>query len=135
MNLTKSSFIGDPNPNTTLLFSGTDTEQKFQKVKKTLGKDWEYTNTKISYIINSNGHRSAEISDIDLNNYILCTGCSITSGIGIPVLSRYSDIVSSSLNCDLYNLAIASTGNDVIFYNLVTWFAEVKYKPKLVIIQ
>lgn len=112
-----------------------DSKYAYKKHLKDLGPDWEYANLDFSYERNSLGHRSCELSDLDTKNYILCTGCSLTEGIGIPVDRRYSNVLSSMLNCSLYNLGLAGTGNDIIFYNLVSWFSQIKEKPKLVVIQ
>lgn len=112
-----------------------DSKQAYEKNLKKLGPDWEYAKLDFSYKRNSLGHRSGELSELDVTNYILFTGCSVTEGVGIPADRRYSNVLSSMLKCDMYNLGLAATGNDVIFYNLISWFSHVKEKPKLVIIQ
>jgi hypothetical protein len=109
--------------------------EKFTKSIDTQGPDWEYRNLAFDYLRNSYGHRSIEFMDMDSSNYILCAGCSVTEGIGIPVQYRYGDVLANLLSCGVYNLGIGGTGNDIIFYNLVTWFSTIKFKPKLVIIQ
>lgn len=131
-----SDFIGYPENLRNSEFHGvSDSITKYHQSIKTLGTDWEYAKIKFNYVRNSLGHRSKDISQLDTKNYILCTGCSITEGIGIPVEDRYSNLLSSKLGCDLYNLGLGGTGNDVIFYNLVNWFSSIEHKPKLVIIQ
>jgi hypothetical protein len=130
-----SSFIGYPAIVRNQEFHGeSDSKEKYIKSLDTRGSEWEYRDLKISYIRNNNGHRSKELSELDLNNYILCTGSSTVEGIGLPVQYRYSEVLANMLNSDVYNLAIGGSGNDIIFYNLVTWFSKIKQKPKLVVI-
>lgn len=130
-----SSFIGYPIVARNQRFHGeSDSKEKYLKSLSEKPGDWEYRDLAISYVRNSNGHRSKEISDIDLTNYILCTGSSTVEGIGLPVEHRYSDVLANLLDTDVYNLALGGSGNDIIFYNLVTWFTTIKQKPKLVVI-
>jgi hypothetical protein len=97
--------------------------------------DWYYRTNKISYVRNSNGHRCKEITDIDLDNYILYTGCSHTEGIGLKLEDTYPYLLSQKLKCDYYNLSIGGTGIDAVNYNLSMWFAKIKKPPKLLILQ
>ena len=130
-----SDYIGYPkNARFEYFHGGMDSKLKYLNNLKVMGPNWEYAKTQVTYERNSFGHRSKEFSDLNLDNYILCTGCSMSEGIGLPVNNRYSNILASMLNCDMYNIGIGGSGNDVIFYNLVTWFATVPIKPKLVII-
>lgn len=135
MYINRSPFIGYTEDKKYEKFSGTDSLSKFNESIKKMGTNWEYLNLDFDYVRNSYGHRSPEISEINLDNYILFTGCSFTEGLGLPVNKRYSDIVASMLNCDLYNLGLAGSGNDIIFYNLLTWLSTVKQKPKLIVLQ
>lgn len=128
-------FIGYPASHKNTNFSGSDSEEKFLKSKSEKEESWEYNSMPISYIRNEYGHRSGKITELNLDNYILFTGCSITEGIGIPVESRYSNLLSDMLKCDIYNLGLGGTGNDIIFYNLMSWFSIIKTKPKLVVLQ
>ena len=128
-------FIGYPVNQKNERFSNTDSEERFNRLQTSMGKSWTYNTTNVTYNRNSYGHRSSEISELNLDNYILVTGCSLTEGIAIPEESRYGNLLSNMLNCDVYNLGLGATGNDIIFYNLVSWFGIVKQKPKLVIIQ
>jgi hypothetical protein len=116
-------------------FSGSDSEQLYLENLKSKPVDWYYRTNKISYERNSNGHRCKEINDIDLDNYILFTGCSHTEGIGLELETTYPYLLSKQLNCDYYNLSVGGTSTDTISYNLMTWFAKVKKPPKLLILQ
>jgi hypothetical protein len=128
-------FIGYLPERSKELFSGSDSIATYSESLKSQVHDWEYRNKEFMYLRNSNGHRSKELSEINMDNYILCTGCSFTEGIGIPSDARYTDILASMLNTDVYNLGLGATGNDIIFYNLVTWLSVVEKKPKLIVVQ
>jgi lysophospholipase L1-like esterase len=131
-----SSFLGHPKSyKYSKFFGGSDAEVKFKQSLITQSPDWEYRSIDFDYRMNSYGHRSKDITELDLDNYILCVGCSYTEGVGVPVEKRYTDLLANKLNCDLYNMGLGGTGNDVIFYNLVTWFSKIKNKPKFVIVQ
>lgn len=130
-----NNFLGITESDTVLDFLPADTEERFEEGKKTIGPSWYYFNTPITYKINCNGHRSKNINEIDLENYILYTGCSHTFGIGLELEKTYGFALAKELNCDYYNLAMPGTGIDVLEYNLLMWFAKVKKPPKLAIIQ
>lgn len=89
----------------------------------------------IEYKLNSLGHRCKDLSEINLDEYILFAGCSNTFGIGLDLENTYPYLVSKKLNCDYYNLSISGTGIDVLEYNLLTWFLTIKQKPKALIVQ
>jgi hypothetical protein len=88
----------------------------------------------IPYTYNSFGHRCKELNDIDLDNYILFTGCSHTEGHGLHLEHTYPYLTARQLNCDYYNLGLAATGFDILFYNLMTWLNKYP-KPNLLVIQ
>jgi hypothetical protein len=117
------------------LFSNADNEADFKKALLTKPDDWYYRTANIVYNRNSQGHRSKEIKDIDLENYFLVTGCSITEGIGLELEKTYPYLLSKMYNCDYHNLAIAGSGIDAMMHNLIIWFSKVKKKPKFVVIQ
>jgi hypothetical protein len=117
------------------MFSGSDDLETFNKNLISQPTDWYYANNPIAYQRNRFGHRCKNIEDIDLNNYFLAVGCSITEGIGLHVEDTYPYILSQELNCDYYNLGLGGTGIDVVAYNLLTWLGKVEQKPKFIIIQ
>lgn len=112
-----------------------DSKTAFIENLKTQSEDWPYRTIDIEYSYNNYGHRSKNIHDIKLDNYILYIGCSHTEGVGVRLEDSYPYITSSQMNCDYYNLAIGGTGIDIIEYNLITWFTTIKQKPKYVVIQ
>jgi hypothetical protein len=116
-------------------FSGSDSKELFQKNLKTKPDDWYYRNNTITYERNTLGHRCKEISEIDLDNYILTIGCSHTEGAGLSVDHTYSHVLSEKFKCDYYNLGMSGTGIDTMMHNLTVWFATVKKQPKFVVMQ
>jgi hypothetical protein len=135
MFLLNNDFIGYHPKEHNVAFSGNDTEELYTHNLKSKPNDWYYRANPISYVRNMHGHRCNEIEDIDLDNYILFSGCSNAEGIGLELEKTYPYLVSKALKCDYYNLGLGGTGIDVLAYNLITWFFTVKQKPKLVIIQ
>lgn len=130
------NFIGNNMPNKTVNFLDfTDSEERYLESIKTQPNDWYYKDRSFTYSYNEYGHRSKNISDIDLDNYILFTGCSHTEGVGLELEKTYPYLVSQGLGCDYYNLGLGGTGIDVIEHNLVQWFLSVKKKPKHLFIQ
>ena len=128
-------YIGSDECDITVNFIGGDADHIFLKNRKNQPKDWYYRNKVITCSFNRNGHRSKNIEDIDLDNYILFTGCSHTQGTGLEEDKTYVAQLSKKLNCDYYNLAIPATGLDVVEHNLLLWMATVPKKPKFVVIQ
>lgn len=128
-----NNFIGHVT-NTSLKFSGSDNEERFNKNLKTQSEDWYYRNADITYDYNENGHRCKNISEIDLDNYILFSGCSHTEGTGLELEKTFPYLVSTTLGMDYYNLALGGSGTDVMTYNLVAWINTVKKPPKAVVI-
>jgi hypothetical protein len=127
-------FIGY-SPNQSLKFSGSDNEQRFNSNLQASPADWYYRTADITYGYNSLGHRSIEPNNLNLDNYILFTGCSHTEGIGLELEKTYPHVVSSELQCDYYNLALGASGIDTMTYNLITWLNHVKTPPKTLVIQ
>jgi hypothetical protein len=122
-------------PNQSLKFLGTDTEEIFRSNLKSLPTDWYYRTADITYNHNSLGHRSPESDTLNLDNYILFTGCSHTQGSGLELEKTYPYIVADSLGCDYYNLALGSTGIDAMIHNLSLWLAKVNQKPWAIVVQ
>lgn len=135
MKINENGLIGFKHSNIVLDWSGGDHAEMLEENLKKMPSDWLYRTKEITYARNSLGHRSKELKDLDLNNYILVTGCSNTEGVGLAVEDTYSHVLANKLNADYYNLALGATGQDVVLHNLVVWFNQIKVKPKAVIIQ
>lgn len=127
-------FIGYT-PNSLIYFSGSDDESQYQSKLKSSSADWYYRNNPLTYSHNSLGHRSKDINQLDLDNYILCVGCSHTEGIGNYAHDTYPQLTAELLNCDYYNLGLGGTGLDIMSHNLSTWLLKVKQPPKLIVWQ
>lgn len=128
-------FLGYELINQSRFFSGGDEEAPFLSNLATQSEDWYYRDVEITYNYNKYGHRCKNIDDIDLDNYILFTGCSHTEGIGLEIEKTYCHQIADALNCDYYNLAIAGSGIDVMIHNLTAWYLTVTKKPKYLFVQ
>lgn len=126
-------FIGAL-PNNNLKFSGGDQEFRYLENLSNQPIDWYYRNVDISYNYNLFGHRCKNIEDIDLDNYLLFTGCSHTEGVGLELEKTFPYLISNELGIDYYNLAIGGTGIDIMTYNLMIWLHTIKKLPKALII-
>lgn len=116
-------------------FTGIDSEELYQENLKLQPADWYYRTRDISYVRNSNGHRCKEISEIDLDNYILFVGCSHTEGIGLSLEDTFAYKITNELKCDYYNLSLGGSGVDTMIHNLNIWLHTVNKKPKQIIWQ
>jgi hypothetical protein len=134
MKIYQPGFIGHEDANTCLEWDPGSYEA-FLKNLKEMPDNWYYRNAKITYNINSLGHRSKEITEVNLDNYILCIGCSHTEGVGMELEKTYPFLLAKKLNCDYYNLSLGATGIDVVLHNLTIWFSTITKKPKALIIQ
>ena len=135
MKIYKHGFIGSDEPNSCSYWEYVGSKEQFLQNKKEMPIDWYFRDVEITYRLNSIGHRCKEIEDVDMDNYILFTGCSHTEGIGMEADKIYPHLLSQKLNCDYYNLAMGATGIDVVLHNLSIWFSTIPKKPKALIIQ
>jgi hypothetical protein len=117
------------------MFSICDTSELYAQHLKSEPADWYYRSANITYNYNSYGHRCKNIANIDLDNYILFSGCSHTYGEGLELEQTFPYLISEQLGMDYYNLGLGGTGIDVMEYNLLTWFRTIQKKPKFVVIQ
>ena len=101
-------------------WSGSDSITLLAENLVKMPKDWYYRTHPITYEFNSFGHRSKELNAVDLENYILFTGCSHTEGVGLELSKTYSNIASQNIGSDYYNLGLGSTGIDILMHNLIT---------------
>lgn len=128
-------FLGYDDTNFTRNFSGGDEKEPFLENLKKQPDDWYYRNTNITYSYNEYGHRCKNITELNLDNYVLFTGCSHTEGVGLELEKTYAYQVAQGLGVDYYNLAMAGTGIDTMMYNLNMWFLLVPKKPKFLFVQ
>jgi hypothetical protein len=111
-----------------------DDEKTFLDNLKRMPPEWRWRTREINYTTNSNGFRTKEISNIELNNYFLSFGDSTTFGIGLANDDTYTSLISKSLNIEGINLGIPGSGTDVIYYNFLTFMENINVAPKFVII-
>lgn len=136
MQFYKHNFIGDDLNNCTVEWVISDTLEIYKTHLKNLTlHDWYYRDKKIDYFFNSTGHRSNDVAAVDLDNYIVTTGCSNTVGVGLELEKTYSYLLSNKLNCDYYNLGLGASGIDLVVHNLIIWLNVVKKQPKAIVIQ
>lgn len=84
--------------------------------------------------LNTRGHRSKNIEDLNLRNYILFAGDNVAVDFSKPVEDTYPYIVSQMLETDYYNLAIFNGGIDSLKFNLISWFTKIKEPPKAIVV-
>lgn len=116
-----------------LNFFGTDTEEMFQKNLNYI-KMWDWKNTNIAYDINSLGYRSKELIHVMRQKYFVTFGCSHTVGVGLPLDTTYSNIISNELGLNYFNAGVNGGSNELILMNLYR-FLMLDNKPEFVIIQ
>lgn len=129
-----NDFIGYKDLETIQHFSAGDNEDRYKHNLQSQADDWYYRFNEVTYNINKLGHRSKNIEDIDLDNYILFTGCSHTEGIGLELEKTFPYLTATDLGTDYYNLALGGSGIDVMTHNLMMWIHTVKKLPKALII-
>ena len=136
----KNGFIGYHLDNSVLPFSGTDTEELYNRnlIENANHPDLaHYANNPISYVRNSLGHRSCEPNFIinSKKHYILVVGDSFTEGTGLHYEDTYGSKLAEKTGLPVYNIGLAGTGNDTILHNLVAWRNFMAQPPKILVIQ
>jgi len=117
--------------NTIINFWDSDTKERYNELKKEIGKDWFWFNKNISYDINNLGYRMKQLDQIDIDNCIAVFGCSHTVGIGINNEDTWSYKIAKNMNCDLINAAIPGGSNNLMLINLIKLLKHIK--PKLIV--
>lgn len=86
-------------------------------------------------LYNSLGHRSKEIDELNLHNYILFLGDNVSLGLEKEIQETYPYKVSKALKMDYYDLSIFNGGVDCFRYNLLTWIKRFqKTPPKFIVV-
>jgi hypothetical protein len=118
--------------NQTLLWHGTDSEELYQKnliKNRSQLEQYNWIDQPIAYKFNSHGFRADEFDSADPS--VVFIGCSHTLGVGLPVESTWTHIVSTKLKLKNYNLGVGGSSNDTAFRLLYYWIDQLK--PSLVI--
>lgn len=84
-------------------------------------------------IFNSHGHRSKELSELNLRNHFIVLGDTAGLQAHIKLEDTFPYLLSKRIKTDYYNLSVKDGGLDVLKYNLYTWISKVG-KPKFIII-
>lgn len=129
-----NDFVGNHSHSVEERFTGGDSEEQFNRNLKTQPADWYYRTADITYSYNEYGHRCKNVAEIDLDNYILFTGCSNTEGVGLELEKTFPYLTANELGVDYYNLALGGSGIDTMTYNLMMWIHTVKKMPKALVI-
>jgi hypothetical protein len=133
-------FIGYDRDKVVAPFSGTDTEELYNKNlnENSNHPDFsKYLGKPISYVRNSLGHRSCELDFIKSTKkpYILVVGDSFTEGTGLHYEETYGSKLSVKTGLPVYNLGLAGTGIDTMLHNLVAWRNHMAQSPKILVVQ
>jgi hypothetical protein len=118
-------------------FSGLDSEKLFQENSKR--QDWEWQDVDIDYCYNSWGYRTPEFK-LD-QDYGLAFGCSHTEGTGLALAQTYPCLLEQELGYPVFNLGLAGSSNQMIYFNNVQWIKNYKKLgpnarlPKIVYVQ
>lgn len=80
-----------------------------------------------TYEINSIGCRG----EIDENSEILASGCSITFGLGVPELGRWSNLLSKKINKSVTNLGSPGASVESICLNIIQYCLNTKMPKEI----
>ena len=109
----------------------TDSEELYQKNLKQnykLLKEFDWVDKKFTYKFNSHGFRGDEF---DSGPGAMFLGCSHTFGVGLPIETTWSHLISHALELKNYNLGIGSSSNDTAFRLAQYWIPKIN--PKVVV--
>ncbi len=79
----------------------------------------------ISYKFNSNGFREEEFDDRVSG---IALGCSLTSGIGLPLNTVWPSVLSKKLNTKIWNLGVGGAALDTCYRLLDYWIKRLNVK-------
>lgn len=119
--ITGSGVNVGPNPiPLTTKWQGPDSQQMYQRnladpVQQNKLEQWGWTDTCISYDLNSWGFRSKDSREFKHigSPSLITVGCSFTFGTALPVESIWPTLVSNELNLELINLGVPGHGLDL----------------------
>jgi hypothetical protein len=91
--------------NKTVKFYGPDNEKLYERNSRERSFDWIYHTEDVEYNFNKQGLRMKKDIEHVEEKYIMFSGASFTSGIGIREDRRFSELVSSRLGLDFINFS------------------------------
>jgi hypothetical protein len=118
----------------TVYWSGSDNLERYQtncksSTKKQLLDQLGFTDTNITYKYNSYGFRDEEF---DHRLCGLAFGCSHTQGVGLPVNSTWTRILSDLSGTWVWNFGVAGSSLDTVFRLLDFWLPY--FNPEFVVV-
>jgi hypothetical protein len=115
-----------------LNWHGTDTEELYQKnlIDNSAQLElYNWVDQPITYKFNHYGFRADEFATPDSG--IMFLGCSHTLGVGLPIESTWTHLVSTALKLKNFNLGVGGASNDTAFRLANYWINQLR--PKIVI--
>lgn len=121
--------------NTTLLWKDSDAEDKFnatiansQKLNNIANnKKLYWVDKKIEYRFNNYGFRTDDNFSTEEEG-IVCLGCSLTQGIGLPIEYTWGYKLAKHFNTKFYNLGQGGKGIQTAFRLLLGYYNLMKFK-------
>ena len=111
-----------------------DEEKKWNKNRKSLGKDWLFYNANdIEYEHNIYGYRCGEFEDLKWKDSVLFFGCSNIYGKGNYTNDTIPSLYAKISGLPTINMGICGAGPDAINHNTIA-LIEKNYIPKKVVI-
>lgn len=99
---------------------------------KTVTHTEKWKDVYVEYKFNSLGYRSVEPNTLS-KDYIWCTGCSYTEGVGLILAQTWPDRLAKYIETDYYNAGKGGSGPDVMTLNAQLWKQHNLPKPALVV--
>ena len=101
----------------------TNLEQNYQ-----LLKEFDWVDKMFTYKFNNYGFRG---DDLNSEPGVMFLGCSHTFGVGLPIETTWSHLISSAMGLKNYNLGVGGSSNDTAFRLAQYWIPKIK--PKVVV--
>lgn len=98
-------------------YSGTDSEELFNKNLLTQPVDWYYRDNSIDYTLNKHGYRTVEFDTVDWANSIVVFGCSNVFGTGLHVEDTLANQLSTLTNTPVINMGVGASSIEYSSYN------------------
>lgn len=102
--------------------------------KDTFFKEW---NGKDSFIGTVDEHNTYNINayglrgEIDENSEVVASGCSITFGVGVPELGRWTNLLSRNINKSIMNLGSPGESIESICTNIISYCVNNKMPKEI----
>lgn len=104
---------------TTDKFSGTDSEDLFEKNLKSQPDDWYYRHNPVRYTVNSLKYRAPEFKDIDWKNSVVVFGCSFVFGVGLDDKDTMPYQLSQILGMPVINMGMGGSSMTFSLHNSI----------------